>query len=197
MVQAGGGTVYTPIYELAEATSEAGYDTEVQLFDEPKTFTILCEAYWSNRNWGSSTYRYLLGLGTGTPLFNVGNIRSNTNEYLDGEYSSNEYRYTSLSMNSTASDYKGFSLFSRASSTTKTTHRFAVRYNSSTRKVEGFSDVISSSKPPTRRWYELSADVVSSSSLKLNYQSGSTINILKIYDVLLPDADIESFVWPT
>ena len=88
-------------------------------------------------------------------------------------------------------------MFSRAASTTKTTHRFAIRYNHITRKVEGFSDAVSSSQPPTARWYELDADVVSSGTLKLNHSSGSTINILKIYDVLLPDADIESFVWPT
>ena len=198
MVQAsGGGTIYTPVYELAEATSTAGYDTEVQLFDEPKTFTILCEAYWSNRNWGSSAFRYLLGLGTGSYLFNFGNVRADTEEYINGEYSSTAYRYTALTMNSSTSGRKGFSMFSRAASTTKTTHRFAIRYNHITRKVEGFSDAVSSSHPPTARWYELDADVVSSGTLKLNHSSGSTINILKIYDVLLPDADIESFVWPT
>lgn len=185
----------TLIYELASPTNTASYDTGVKLFDTAKSFTILCEAKFANRNWTSS--QTIFGLGTGW-VFRVGRATS-ANEYTNGaKTTSNVNRYTAFVMNNTSTDSdtkKMTSLFARMSNTTAQTKRFAVRYNHTTHKAEGMSDANANLHAPSNGWWNIGADYISDTTLKLNMGSAnSTVNILKIYNGLLDDATINSFI---
>lgn len=185
----------TLIYELASATSTASYDTGVKLFDPAISFTILCDATFANRSWSAT--QTLFGIGTGF-AFALGSRSGN--DYVNGVLdTSNSRRYTALIMNNTTSDTdakKMTSLLARFSNSTEQTHRFAIRYNATTFKVEGFDDNTSrDDHAPTSRWYNLDSNYSSQTTVKFFLGNATgTINIFKVYDGLLTDAEINNFL---
>lgn len=194
MVQAASPTPPPPpalIYELEEPTSTASYDTGVKLFDTPKSFTILCEATFANREWSNiSNTNSLFGLGQGV-TFRVGAF--NGNDYRNGELYASEKRYTALVANVTGDTdmKKCTSLFSRMSTTAAQTHRMSVRYDYTELKVEGFTDSVSA---PSTRWFNVDSVISSTGNIKFWLGATGTMNIFKIYNGLLSDADINTFL---
>lgn len=174
------------IYELDSPTSEANYDTNVLLFDTPKSFTILCSATFNNYSWTAHT-EGVFGIGTGK-YFRFGAIGSGK-DYTDGEASATANRYSAIIMNPGGSGSDCASIFSRSNSSIN--RRFAIRYNHRNRKIEG----ISLSSGTTAKWWTLSADVSSSSTLKLLIGNASgTINEFKVYSGCLTDTEIGTFI---
>lgn len=186
------------IYELSEPTTTQSYDTGIQLFNTPKSFTILCEAKFSNRNWSSS--QTLFGLGTGF-AFAVGSRASANDYYNNVIYETGVRRYTVLAMNNTSSDSpdtdtkKCSSLFARASNTTQTVKRLAVRYDATTFKAEGFGDASAVKHAPTNSWWYLNSNYSSQTTLKFFLGNATgTMQIFKIYEGLLTDTEINNFL---
>lgn len=181
------------IYELAEPTTTQGYDTGVKLFESPMSFTILCDVTFANRGWSNvSNVNSVFGISTG-PLFRVGACPESTaSDYRNGEFFATEKRYTALVMNASDDDPKKCtSLLSRMSTTAASTHRIAVRYDHTMRKVEGFTESIPA---PTARWFNIGS-LVSSNTLKFFLGSATgTMNIFRVYDGLLSDADLNTFL---
>ena len=174
------------IYELESPTTEADYDTEVSLFDEPKSFTILCSATFKNYNWTDWT-QGVFGTGKGK-YFRYGSIQ-NGNDYSEGAVAATANRYSAIIMNPGGSGSACSSMHSRDNSTK--TRRFAIRYNHRTRKIEG----ITSSSGTTTRWWILSSDVSSNNTIKLLVGGATgTINEFKIYSGCLTDTEIGTFI---
>ena len=69
----------TPIYSIESSVTTQNYDTGVKLFDEPKSFTILCVATFNNYNWSATTsVQSILGISTDN-YFRVGKIYQGVN----------------------------------------------------------------------------------------------------------------------
>lgn len=192
MVQAASPTPPpTLIYELEEPTSTASYDTGVKLFDTPKSFTILCEASFANRGWSNvSNTNSIFGLSQGV-TFRVGAF--NGNDYRNGVLNASEKRYTALVANATGDTdmKKCTSMFSRMSTTAAQTHRMAVRYDHTARKVEAFTDSVSA---PSTRWFNVDSAISSTGNIKFWLGTTGTMNSFQIYNGLLSDADINTFL---
>lgn len=196
MKQGGSQPLPTPIYELPEPTTTASYDTGVKLFNPAITFTILCEAYWTNRN--NMNTRSLFALDK-SATFRLG--------YANGFYSvtngvpsaSTSNSYTALVMNASgdAVTKKCGNLQSRDSNTTPHIRRYAVRYNAESFLVEGFSGTATAYNAPTSRWWELSQNISSAETVKLimnGVANTPQVNIFRVYDSLLTDAQINDFL---
>ena len=174
------------IYELDNPTSEANYDTEVLLFDEPKSFTILCSATFNNYDWTAYT-QGVFGTGTGK-YFRYGSIQ-NGKDYSNGEVAATANRYSAIIMNPGGTGSACSSMASRED--ISKTRRFAIRYNHRNRKIEG----ITSSNGTTSKWWIVSGDVSSSNTLKLLVGNASgTINEFKVYLGCLTDTEIGTFI---
>ena len=183
------------IYQLPSATNTASYDTGVKLFDSGKSFTILCEATLANRNWTGT--QSVFGIDTDW-TFRLGRASSGDN-FVNGAFTQTGNLYTAIICNNTNSDTytkKCCWLAGRMSNTSSKTERFAVRYNHLLLKVEGFcNDGGVALFAPTQAWFTLNESIVSNSSLKLNLSSAnSTVNSLTIYNGLLSDGEINSFL---
>lgn len=183
-------TELTPVFQLSEATSTNDYDTEIELFDTAKSFTILCEFTFNNYSWSGS--KSLFGhagfrLGYGT-----------IDDYVDGAViASNTSRFTAVMLNpsSVSNHYRGTALVARTNGSQ--TRRFAVRYDHTTRKCEGFVYGDSDREVPTVSWFITADDVVYTDgrTIKLNINSsGSTANEFEIYTAYLPDSRITAFL---
>ena len=180
----------TPIYELAEPTNTNNYDTGVKLFETPTSFTILCEAKNNNYNSNSLWAPGIFGVPSGTKnyLLKIGAIdygkdmRENT---LDNTGN----KYTALVMNSTASDRLCGDLEERYNGAL--TRRFAVTYDATTRKVQGWS----TNTRDDKHWYIVPAYISDSGTIKFNIgnQTG-TVSIFRVYDSILDGTTITSFL---
>ena len=174
------------LFELSEATTQADYDTNIKLFDEPKSFTILGTATFNNYNWTSWT-QGIFGISTGN-YFRYGSIQSGK-DMIDGELSATANRYTAIIMNYTSTGKYCSSLASRENTSKK--RKFGIRYNHRTRKIECFN----TTSGTTSHWWTLGGDLSSNSTLKLLIGSATgTVNVFKIYSGLLSDADIVQFI---
>lgn len=182
------GYVHSPVYELSAPTSTQEFDTGIKLFDIPKSFTILCEATFNNYSWNNGWTQGVFGIldGDANNTFKVGAV-NNGQCIVSGEVTDTANRYTSLVMNSTASDKYNTSLFARANSST--TRRIAIRYNANTRLVQGWA-----TKETTTCYYTVPSDIVSNNTLKLLIGGATgTISIFRVYLGVLTDAEIEAF----
>lgn len=183
-------TSLTPIYELAEATNVANFDTEIKLFDTPTDFTIFCDATFNNYGWSGSKSVF------GHAGFRLG--YGNIDDYFYGVVdATSATRYTAITLNpaGTTSHYRGSSMIGR--SNTSQRRRIAVRYRISDRKLEAFLAGDSSRMPPvTKSWFNARADVsYPNETIKLNLSSsGSTVHEFKIFNSLLTDDAITNFL---
>lgn len=184
----------TPIYELQSAVSTNSYDTNVQLFDTPKSFTILCEANANVYNWVNT--HTMFGLGTGN-TFKVGrcsNVVKMNENTADGS-STNYYCGFACNYSGDSRTNKARSLYSRGNNA-KSIRRVAVTYDHVTRKVSAFCAEYSSLHAPTAGWWILSGDITSDTTIKLNIDTSTTctINKFNVYDTILSDAQINKFL---
>ena len=184
----------TPIYELQRAVSSNSYDTNVQLFDTPKSFTILCEANANIYAWGNT--HTMFGLGTGN-TFKVGRcnqvIKMNENT-AEGSVTS-YYCGFACNYSGDSRTNKARSLYSRGTSA-KSIRRIAVTYDHVTRKVSAFCANYDALHAPTDGWWILSGDITSETTIKLNIDTSTTctINIFNVYDKILSNAQINKFL---
>lgn len=197
MVKQGGNQpLPTPIYELLEPTTTAEYDTGVKLFAPAITFTILCEAYWTNRN--NMNTRSLFALDTaGTFRLGYANGFYNVTNGVPSTTTSNGYTALIMNASGDAVTKKCGSLQSRDSNTTPHTRRYAVRYNAESFLVEGFSGTATTYNAPTSRWWELSKNISSDKTIKLimnGIADTPQVNIFRVYDSLLTDDQINDFL---
>jgi len=192
--QVAGGIV--PIYELASPCTTANYDTGVTLFDTPKSFTILCQASWNNRNWANTANNSKNGLfgildGSYNNMFKMGGIYQGY-PYVDGVRTNTGNKYTAIVMNPATSGKMCSSIVARAADTSVLTEsKLWVRYNATTRLVEAGVGVT-----PTDRYFTVSGDLTSSNTLRLclNSNSSRTIEVFKVYDTALSDELIDAFM---
>ena len=174
------------IYRLQEAVTEANYDTEVQLFDEPKSFTILCRATFNNYNWTDFT-QGVFGIATNS-YFRFGAIGQGQ-EYVNNAVSATGNRYGALIMNTTSSGKKCAAIISRTNSSA--TRRFAIRYNHKTRKIEA----ISSTTGTTSHYYILPSDLISTATLKLLIGGAEgTVRELEVWNGCLRNEEIADYI---
>lgn len=172
------------IFSLSGDVTTANYDTEVQLFDEPKSFTILFEASFNNYSWTSA--QGMMGVGSDN-YFRYGSIRDGK-DYKSGEVIATANRYTAIIMNTSASGKNCASLDSRQNAVV--TRKVAIRYDHTTRLVKAFV-----SHDMENRWWVIDGDVTTSDTLKLLVGNASgTVMVCDIYDGLLTDTQIETFI---
>lgn len=194
LILPGGGDEPTPIYTLAGPITTKNYDTGVQLFSPAISFTILCEAYYANRNWYNAMS--LFGVdGTGS-TFRLGYTALYKNTVEDVPSSSTTNYYTAFTMNAAGDSVttKCTSLSARMSTSSPEVRRFAVRYDSANRLAQACSNV---SLLPNKKWWHLNQNISSESSIKLlinNPTYSPQINIFRVYDQLLSDEQINSFL---
>ncbi len=185
----------TPIYELQSAVSTNSYDTNVQLFDTPKSFTILCEANANIYGWWGSA-QAVFGLDTEN-TFKVGRCSNvvKMNENTAEGSSTNYYLGFACNYSGDSITNKARSLYSRGNDT-KSIRRIAVSYDHVTRKVSAFSAAYSNLHAPTVGWWILSGDITSDNTIKLNIGTSSTCttNKFNVYDKILSDAQINKFL---
>lgn len=191
LVQSGGTSSPTPIYTLAASTTEVSYDTGVKLFDTPKSFTILCQAYVNIYPWQS--VQTMFGLDTGW-RFRVGRVNSGNPYYSNVVGTASSY-YCALTFNNTATDpdtQKCRSMYSRGSNA-KSTKRIAVRYDHTTHRVEGNAPQITA---PGTGWWLLSDDISTEDTIKLNVSiaNGCRIDTFVVYNDILSDAAVNDFL---
>lgn len=186
----------TPIYELQSAVSTNSYDTNVQLFDTPKSFTILCEADANIYGWNSAMNPAIFGLGTGN-TFKAGytqNIKKVDNGQVTGDYT---YYYCGFACNYSGDSFTGKarSLYSKGDNA-MSIRRIAVTYDHVTRKVSVFCANYTALHAPTAGWWILSGDITSETTIKLNIGTSSTCttNKFNVYDTILSDAQINRFL---
>jgi len=176
----------TLIYSLEEPVSSE-FDTNVKLFDTPKSFTILCDATWNNNSSGSWK-NAVLGISTSN-YFRFGTI-GNGKDYQNGELYATANRYSAIIMNTTSTGVMCSSCYSRSDSSTR--RRFGIRYNHTTRTIECF---VSSTSDTTGHWYTLSSDITGNATLKLllNSMTG-TVHALEVYSGVVDVSVIKSFI---
>ena len=192
LMSVGGGSPDSPYYSLSAPVTTTDYDTQVKLFDTPKDFTILVEANANVYNW-SNTHS-MFGIDSSTLRFRVGRVSGRRTIANVSDNTSTSY-YCGFACNNTSSDSvknKVRSLYSRGSSA-KSIRRIAITYKASTRTVNAFTP---SSNAPNDMWWNLSADLSTTDTLKLNLGTGSScdINVCNIYDHILSDARINDFL---
>ena len=184
----------TPIYALDSQVSTTSYDTEVKLFDTPKTFTILCEANANVYNFDTGSTMF--GLGTGN-TFAVGR-RYGIKKVVAGEATGNNTDYYCGFM----CNYSGDSITNKARSVygrgenKKSIRRIAVTYDHTSRKVNVFSTGYSNMSAPNDAWWTLSGDISSETTIKLNINTltNCIVNHFNIYDTILSDTQINEFL---
>lgn len=182
-------TAVQPVFELSAPTSTANYDTQTQLFDTEKDFTIFCDASFNNYSWNGSKSIF------GHPGFRAG--YGSIDDYFYGSVdATNVTRYTALTLNpsETSSHYRGTSFLARYNGTQR--KKIAVRYQASTRKIELFLEGDSTRMPPTTKsWFNASNVMYYTDTVKLNLSSsGGTVHVFKIYFNLLSDDAITNFL---
>lgn len=192
--EAGVSPVPTPIYEITSPVSTGNYDTGVKLFESPMSFTILCEASWNNYAWATNSNTQKNGIfgildGSYNNSFKVGGVYQGE-EYLNDTYNTKANRYTAIVMNDTTSGKMCSSLFARLNGMYNN-RRIWVRYNATTRLVEAGSDVT-----PTTHKFTVSGDITTSATirLRLNANTSTTVNVFRVYNQLLSDDFIDSFM---
>ena len=184
------------IYELESPTSTASYDTGLKLFETRQSFTILCEATFANRSWNNNqtifgvttAWRFRIGRCTGGYPVADNVIDTTSTNY-----------YTGFAMNEadgSSSKKRMGSVFARFSTTASATKRMAVRFDHTTRRVEANSNNGSTTVAPSNRWWIFDSNFpVISDTIKFNMGSaGSTVNIFKVYDGVMTDAQINDFL---
>lgn len=177
---------YTPIYSIESPVTTQNYDTEIKLFDEAKSFTILCVATFNNYDWSSTDRKQsIYGLSTDN-YFRVGAIYGgSTYEQNVSQGSSN--LYCGLIMNNTSSGTMCTSVAARVNG--NQTLRLAVTYDHTTRKIYGQGSSLKT------HWYIVPDDVSSEDTLKLLIGGAEgTISALKIYDEILDELTIDDFI---
>jgi len=165
-------------------------DTGVKLFDPPIDWTILCDATCNNYGWNSTShYEGIFGLSPNSQTFRLGKVNTAylMNNGTAGSSKSNYYY--ALSMYKSGGTSKCISLYSRNNGALR--RKVAIRYNSSTKKLEGVSPVASDFS----RWYIVD-DVPQTSSNVILLVGGITATIydIKIYQGLLNDADMLNYI---
>lgn len=184
--QAAGQIKPQPIFKLSEPTTTKNYDTNVLLFDTPKSFTILCDATFNNYPWTART-QGVFGISTGN-YFRFGSI-ANGYDYEENVRIATANRYSAIIMNNTSSGKMCMSLFARSNSSTR--RKFAIRYDYITRKIEAFN----STSGTTKKWYIVPGDLLSQDTLKLLIGNASgTINAFEVYNSVLDIQYINDFL---
>lgn len=198
MVESGGvAPLPTPLYELEEPTSTANYNTGVKLFDPAISFTILCEAYFTNRTWYN---RHSIVALADDQQFRICGYAQSFNGYVNGAVAETSNYYSAFVMNNLTSDTdkkKCGSIFARFPNTTKQTRRFAARFNATTLLAEGFSEHAASYHAPTIRWWYLNSNISSTNTIKLNANGATNsprVDIFRVYNSLLTDDQINAFL---
>lgn len=200
MIQPSSTPVITPAYELASPTSTENYQISWAPLSTYKDFTILCEAYCSNRNWGSSA-KSVFAISSGAS-FRAG-AATNYNYYESNVKTSTGSPYLAIIFNKATSvggqdedPYKCMSLFTRDSSATKTLKRFACRFDYANLKIQGFSTRDAGRYAPNNYWWNVSLYPYFENGLYLNYNTGTTcqINIFRGYECMLTDDQINDFL---
>ena len=179
------GTTIPLWFELESATTTQSYDTGIKLFDEPKSFTILCDATFNNYSWTAWT-QGVFGISTGK-YFRFGSINQGYDYEKDIQIATAN-RYSAMIMNNTSSGKMCASIIARSNSSTR--RKFGVRYNHTTRKIECYQGTSGT----TNEWYTVPGDLSSNNTLKLLIGNATgTINRFKIYGGLLSIDDIVTF----
>ena len=185
-----GGTPPTPppspslIYSIESSVTTQNYDTDVKLFDEPKSFTILCVATFNDYNWTART-EGVYGISTGA-YFRVGSVSSGQ-EYVSGEASTTGNRYIAVMMNNASGDKKCVSIGSRVNG--NQTMRFAVTYDHTTRMI------YAQASDNKTHWYIVPGDLSSNNTLKFLIGGASgTISTFEIYNGVLDGTTIDNFI---
>ena len=176
-----------PFYTIESPITTQNYDTEVQLFDEPKSFTILGVASFNNYNWSSTDrVQSLIGLSTDN-YFRLGAIYG-CSAYNNNASLGTENYYCALIMNYTSSGKRATSIGSRVNGTQ--TLRFAITYDHTTRKIYG-----QASTENKTHWWIVPGDLESEDTLKLLIGGATgTISTLEIYDKVLDWMTIDNFI---
>ena len=177
-----------PVYELPEAISQQNYNTEVVLFDTPKSFTIFLDATWNQYGWNSGQqHQSIFGIGTAASnYFRFGRIQQG-NDYQYGELVATDNRYCAIVMNDTSSAKNCSSVFARGTDTDER-RQVVVRYDHTTRVVK-----VDEPSGSQAHYYTVSGALTSSLSLYLFTGGASgTMHDLKIYAEYLSDAQVRT-----
>lgn len=185
----------TLIYELASAVSTTNYDTNVKLFDPAISFTILLEATYKNYNWTGDT-QAIFRINSGL-TFRFGRMQGIHETANNTPASTTSALYTGVAFNNSndAVPKKAASLKARQNATI--TKRYAFRFDLSTLRFEGNND--GSQLAPSASWWNISSAISSSDTIKLNVGTGTscTVNIFKVYNGVLTDAEVNAFIQGT
>lgn len=177
------------LYENTSSVTSST-DTGVKLFDPPIDWTILCDATCNNYGWNTTShYEGIIGLSPNSQTFRLGKINQAyrmINGVVDG---SKDNYYYAISMYKSGGTSKCLSLSSKYSGAMR--RKVAIRYNSTTKKLEG----ISSTTTDFSRWYTVDDVPVTSSNVFLLVGGiTATIHNIQIYQGLLSDAEMLEYV---
>ena len=186
-VQQAAGQSPVPVFRLNEETTTQNYDTDIKLFDTPKSFTILCDATYNNNSWTAWT-QGVFGISTGL-YFRFGSINQGQ-DYRNDALNTTANRYSAIIMNNTSSGKRCASVFARSNSLTR--RKFAITYDHTTRKI---SAINSSTGVVGSLWWTVPDDLINENTLKLLIGNASgTIHAFEIYTEILSATAIGAFI---
>lgn len=187
-----GGELSHVLYELPAPVSIADFDTGFKLFDQPRSFTVLLEAKYNNYQWLDSRISiFAIDSGTTFRLGRLANVKE-TAQNVSATSTSNFFSGIAMNSNGDAVTTKAASMAARRNS--KTVRRNAFRFDLTSLRFEGNNN--GSLIAPSTAWWLLSAPIVSNDTIVLNVNTGSTcdVNIFKVYDYAMTDAEVNEFL---